>query len=140
MASAGECRVATADRFDTALGLLPILLAAKGGQVEQGVGADERVGTPAVGRVGVEDLLAVTEEAAEAGEFGGLLVAERPGDRTVVVVDQAAVRVQGDTVVVVELAAETGVPGEGPAALLGLRRDLVVGGAGGQHEVRLAGA
>src|SRR5271168_3988920 len=74
MASAGERRVAAAGGFDPALGFLPVLLAAEGGQVEQGVGAAEGVGPAAVGRVGVEDLVAVPEEAAEAGEFGGPLV------------------------------------------------------------------
>src|ERR1700685_4171968 len=96
MASAGDRRVAAADGFDAALGLLPVLLAAEGGQVEQGVGAAEGVGAPAVGRVGVEDLVALTEEAAEAGEFGRPLVAERLGDGAVVVVEQAAGRVEGD--------------------------------------------
>src|SRR5260370_21239892 len=134
MASAGERRVAAADGFDAALGLLPVLLAAEGGQVEQGIGADEGVGAAAVGRGGVEDLVVLPEEAAVAGEFGGLPVAEGLGEGAVVVVDQAAAGVQGDAVVVVELAAEAGVPGEArPAAPLRPGRGLGVGGAGSQH-------
>src|SRR5260370_30925460 len=111
MASAGEGGVAAADGFDAAVGVLPVLLAAEGGQVEQGIGADEGVGAAAVGRVGVEDLIALPEEAAVAGEFGGLPVAERLGEGAVVVVDQAAGGVQGDAVVVIELAAAAGGPG-----------------------------
>src|SRR5580704_19306337 len=127
MVSAGERRVAAAVGFDPALGLLPVLLAAEGGQVEQAVGTDQDVGTATVGRVGVEDLVALPEEAAEAGELGGLLVAERLRNRAVVVIDQAAFGVQGDAVVVVELAAEAGVPGKGrPAPLLGFGGDLAV--------------
>src|ERR1017187_9846332 len=66
-ASGGERRVDGARRVDPALGLFPAFLAAQGGQVEEGVGAAEDVGTPGEGRVGVEDLLALSQEAAEAG-------------------------------------------------------------------------
>ena len=83
MTSAGERRGAAPGGFDAALGLLPVLLAAEGGQVEQAVGTDQDVGAATVGRVGVEDLVALADEAAEAGELGGLLVAERLGDRAV---------------------------------------------------------
>jgi hypothetical protein len=53
--SAGERRVAAADRGHPALGLLPVFLAAQGGQVEPGVGAAEDVGAAGEGRVGVLD-------------------------------------------------------------------------------------
>ena len=39
--SAGERGVSAADRGDPALGLLPVLLAAQGGQVEEGVGVPD---------------------------------------------------------------------------------------------------
>jgi hypothetical protein len=70
LGSAGERGVAAADRGHTSLGLLPVLLAAEGGQVEQAVGKDEMVGAAAVGRVGVEDLIAFAQEAAVARQFG----------------------------------------------------------------------
>src|ERR1039457_6684221 len=93
-ASAGERRVDGARRVDPALGLFPAFLAAQGGHVEEGVGAAEDVGTPGEGRVGVEDLLALSQEAAEAGHrlasshcwrevTSGRLMSEPPTERTV---------------------------------------------------------
>src|ERR1035438_2437904 len=70
-ASAGERRVDGARRVDPALRLFPAFLATQGGQVEEGVGAAEDVGTPGEGRVGVEDLLALSQETAEAGHLAG---------------------------------------------------------------------
>src|ERR1700676_1695912 len=70
--SAAERRVAAADRGGPSFGLFPVFLAAQGGQVEEGVGAAEDLGAPGKGRVGVEDFLALAQEAAEAGPLAGL--------------------------------------------------------------------
>src|ERR1700689_2871331 len=69
--SACERRVATADRGGPALGLLPVFLTPQGGHVQEGVGAAHRVGAPGEGRVGVEDFVALAQEAAHAGQLGG---------------------------------------------------------------------
>jgi hypothetical protein len=58
----------------------------------------------------VEDFLAVAQEAADAGHLGGPLAAEQVRFGAVVVVVLAAIGVQGDLVVVVEVAAGRGVP------------------------------
>src|SRR5271169_2605921 len=96
--SAGERRVAAADRGDPALGLLPVLLAAEGGQVEEGVGVPDILGAPAVNRVGVEDLVALAQEAAVARHLAGPLAAGQAGLGPVVVLGLAAGGVERDLV------------------------------------------
>ena len=76
MGSAREGRVPAADGRDPALGLFPVLLAAQGGQVEQDVRGADVFGAAGEGRIGVEDVLAVAQEAAVAGHLGGMAVAE----------------------------------------------------------------
>src|SRR6266566_1585887 len=133
--SAGERRVAAADRRDPALGLLPVLLAAERRHVQVGIGVPDVLGAPGEGRIGVEDLVALAQEAAVAGHLGGAVAAEQARFGPVVVLGLAAVGVQADLVVVVEVAAVGGVPrGDGPAAFGRRRGDLAVRGAGGQHE------
>src|SRR6516162_9687392 len=123
--SAGKRRVTAADRGDPALGLLPVLLAAQRGHVEVGIGVPDVFGPPGEGRVGVEDLVAVAQEGAVAGHLGGAVTVEQTGFGAVVVVGVGLV--QADLIVVVEIAAVAGVPrGDGPAALLRGRGDLVV--------------
>src|SRR6266849_3714564 len=100
--SAGEGRVSAADRRDPALGLFPVLLAPQGGQVEEGVGVPHILGAPAVNRVGVEDLVALAQEAAVARHLAGPVAAEQAGLWPVVVLGLAAGFVQRDLVVVVE--------------------------------------
>src|SRR5215813_10210680 len=105
--SAGERRIAAADRGDPgspALGLLPVLLAAEGRHIEVGVGVPDVLGAPGEGRVGVEDLLALAQEAAVAGHLGGAVTAEQARFGPVVVLGLAAVGVQADLVVIVEVA------------------------------------
>src|SRR5215471_20665606 len=123
---AGERRIAAAGRRDPgspALGLLPVLLAAEGRHIEVGVGVPDVLGAPGEGRVGVEDLLALAQEAAVARHLGGAVTAEQARFGPVVVLGLAAVGVQADLVVVVEVAAVSGVPRGEPAALLRRRRD-----------------
>src|ERR1700712_1404802 len=94
-----------------------LLLAAQWRQIEVVVGAQQQVGTAAVGRVGVKDLVSVPEEHAETvllalgmprrGLKQLLLVA-------VVVLDRGDVLVQRDVKVVVEVAVVGGQPRKGP--------------------------
>src|SRR5437588_632104 len=56
-----------------ALGLLPVLLAAEGGEVEEVVGAARRLQAARVLRVGVEHTVVDLEEGAAAGHVVGLV-------------------------------------------------------------------
>ena len=56
------------------LRLLPVLVPAERGEVEQRVRADGRVGSAGVGRVGMDNLVAVGQEAAVAADLGAATV------------------------------------------------------------------
>src|SRR6185312_10344306 len=101
-ASVGERRVRPVQPGRPSPGFLP----AQRGQVKQRVGAAEAVGAARVGRVGVEDVVAVAQEAAEAGHLcrGGVAADDlRLGPE--VVLQLRSRPVQGGLEVVVEVAA-----------------------------------
>jgi hypothetical protein len=109
---------AWAERVRASLRLLPVLLAAECTHVEVVVRAADLLGAAAVGRVGVEDAVAVAQEHARAMQLtlrcghpqrlplcGGAVVVDGVFDGCI----------EGDAVVEVEAAAEARVPGKGPA-------------------------
>src|SRR6185312_12401646 len=105
-ASVGERRVRPVQPGRPSPGFLPVFLPAQRGQVKQRVGAAEAVGAARVGRVGVEDVVAVAQEAAEAGHLcrGGVAADDlRLGPE--VVLQLRSRPVQGGLEVVVEVAA-----------------------------------
>src|SRR6202034_4327539 len=72
--SVGERGVGAVQRPGPSLGLLPVLGPAERGHVQQRVGRDGLLRASGVGRVGVEDLVAVADEAAEARHVLGLIL------------------------------------------------------------------
>src|SRR5713101_5850374 len=71
--SVGEVGDRSVGLGGTTLGLLPVLLPAEGGQVEEVVRAAGHLGAAGVVGVGVEEVVAVTQEAALAGSLDGLI-------------------------------------------------------------------
>ena len=105
--------------------LFPVLLPPARGQVEPVVGPVDQVGAARVAGVGVEDAVSVTQEGADAVHLAGpaLPVGPEFGQIPVVVLHRGHGRVEGDVEVIAEVAAETGVPRNGPAHPLPERLD-----------------
>src|SRR6266702_4794030 len=128
----GEVRDGLAGLGRSALRLLPLLLPAEDRGVEERLGAAELLGAASEGRIGVEHLVAVLQEAADSGLLGRAV--EHPSETgrlqlslvPVVEHHRSHGRVDADVEVVVEVAAEGGVPAEVPALALLVGRDLVV--------------
>src|SRR3954453_4422676 len=105
------------------LRLLPVLLAAERGQVEEGGRPAGPLRAAGEGGVRVEHLAVHGEERADARLFGGAV--ERPAEpgrrqlvtRSVVELHGSDGGVEADVEVVVEVAAVRRVPREGPAPL-----------------------
>jgi hypothetical protein len=97
--------------------LFPVFLVAAGGQVEPVVCAVEDVAAARLVGVRVEDTVAVAQEAADSEHLSRQSLPFRAefGEAPVVVLDRGDVVVEGDVEVVVEVAAEVGVPGDGSA-------------------------
>src|SRR5690242_15138644 len=68
---------------------------------------------PPEGRIGVEHLVAVAQEAAVTGHLGGLLTAEQAWFGPVVAGQLGDRGIQGDLEVVVDVAAVGGIPPRG---------------------------
>src|ERR1700755_2347616 len=111
----GEVRDVAALEVGAALGLLPLLLAPERAEVEEVVRAAELLHAAGERRVGVEDAVAVAQEAADARRLHRVLAALRR--LAVVVLDRRHGGVERDVEVVVEVAAVRRVPAERPAAL-----------------------
>src|SRR5581483_10670788 len=100
-------------------GLLPILLASVGCEIEPVVGTQKQVTAAGVGRIGVEGAIAFTKEGANTWQparpshpvrvflldLRGILV---------VVLNGRNGRVQGDVEVIIEVTAVRGIPRDGP--------------------------
>src|ERR1700730_14686449 len=97
--------------------LLPVCLAASVGELEPVVDAIEQVGAACIVGVGVEDAVAMAEKSADAVHLTGPAVPLRSasGQVPVVVFDRGYSLIEGDVEVVVEVAAEGGIPGNDPA-------------------------
>src|SRR3569833_2120069 len=122
---------------------LVVHLTAKRGDVEEVERGEEAVEPAGVGRIGMVDGVAVSEEDAHAGH----LALEKPLAALqdlvlvlVVILARPDGFVQGDLEVEVEVAAVARHPGELPARLVLVGRDLVDGAAGDSTEGRGLGA
>src|SRR2546422_781671 len=73
---AAEARIRPTGVVDAALRFLPVFLPTKRGQVEEVVGAAHLFGAAAEARVGVEDLVAVAQEGAQAGVLERMVLRE----------------------------------------------------------------
>src|SRR6266851_5314975 len=141
----GEVRDRRTGVGGAALRLLPLLLAAQGRDVQDGVRAAELLGAAAEGGVGVEHRVAVAQEAADAGLLGRPV--QDPGQAGLLQLGLVAVvehhrpdrGVDADVEVVVEVAAERRVPGEIPALARLVRRDLRLRSPGDCGEGRVPG-
>src|SRR5215207_9322024 len=121
--SGGEVRPAGVGGLGAALGLLPVLLAAEGGEVEEVVRPAGRLEPPGVLGVGVEHPPVDLQEARPARHLERLVVREEVAAPRLVlgpVAEVVPVRrdalVDRHAVVVVERATERRVPGDVPPA------------------------
>src|SRR3954454_12879673 len=76
--SGGEVGAGLTLEVGAALGLLPLLLSPERREVERGVGAAQPLRTACVHGVGVEHVVAVAQEHAEAGVLVAVAVAHPP--------------------------------------------------------------
>ena len=119
--SAGEVGGGSVQGAGPAFWLFPLFLAAQGGHVQDAVSAAGLFGAGAEGRVGMENLVAVSEEAAESGLLTRLIDDESEAGCAklalvpVIEHDRGDGGVERDVEVVVEVTAVGRVPGEVPA-------------------------
>src|SRR5258705_12263259 len=108
-------------------------LPAEWGEVEVVVGVDQRLYAAFIRRIGVVDLAAVSEKAAEALPFPADMPGQAPVDERglvlVVVLHRSDGLVVGDVEVVIEVTAKGRVPGNRPAHSCLERQELAQWGA-----------